>query len=524
MKGRKSGDEIGGGGVPFREERAQRAVRVPCPLHHSKKIFNVPTRYPPVDEVLKARNGPLVPGIQESCRIRSHRLEHPRHRSLDRRDAAEREGGREEGDDLAIRRVREAVSEDEGVRVEAARAPLPPQGLEAFAEEGEVRGAARAPSHPSYASIPAVSPRRADKEAPPPPEKKPDSSRTILVGVYGREIPREMAEDQLDELERLVETAGGKVVARALQERRGPDPATYVGSGKVEEIAEAARAQNVGWTVFDDELTPTQARNLDKKLPTQVLDRAGVILRIFAARARSREAMTQVELARSQQRGGDAFRGGAGERKIELDRRRVRTRIARLKEELKAIETQRDVRRKGLKRVATVSLVGYTNAGKTTLFNRLTASKEFAEDRLFATLDPRHARLHGVGGRAIVLADTVGFLRKLPHTLVASFKSTLAEVKDADLLVHVVDASSPQASEQRAVAEEVIAGFGVEKRRILLAYNKTDRPHAGALDADAIRISAATGAGLPELREAIVARLTALGSRMPFYGSGNDAR
>ena len=143
-----------------------------------------------------------------------------------------------------------------------------------------------------------MSPRRPDKEAPPPPEKKPDSNRTILVGVYGREIPKEMAEDQLDELERLVETAGGRVVARALQERRGPDPATYVGSGKVEEIAEAARAQNVGWTVFDDELTPTQARNLDKKLPTQVLDRAGVILRIFAARARSREAMTQVELAR----------------------------------------------------------------------------------------------------------------------------------------------------------------------------------------------------------------------------------
>ena len=288
-----------------------------------------------------------------------------------------------------------------------------------------------------------------------------------------------MAEDQLDELERLVDTAGGLVVARTLQERRGPDPATYVGSGKVEEVAEAARALGAGWTVFDDELTPTQARNLDKKLPTQVLDRAGVILRIFAARARSREAMTQVELARlqyelprlagpsrglAQQRGGGAFRGGAGERKIELDRRRVRTRIAKLKEELAHIETQRDVRRKGMKRVATVSLVGYTNAGKTTLFNRLTSSKEFAEDRLFATLDPRHARLQGVGGRAIVLADTVGFLRKLPHTLVASFKSTLAEVKDADLLVHVVDASSAQAAEQRAVAEEVIAGFGVEKR------------------------------------------------------------
>lgn len=378
-----------------------------------------------------------------------------------------------------------------------------------------------------------MSPPRAPKDAAPQVQSPPDSSRTILVGVYGREVPRALAEDHLDELERLVDTAGGVVVARALQERRSPDPATYVGSGKLEEIAEVARAQGAGWTIFDDELTPSQSRNLEKALPTNVLDRAGVILRIFAARARSREAMTQVELASlqyqlprlagksqglAQQRGGGAFRGGAGERKIELDRRRLRMRIAKLKEELGKIETQRDVRRKGMKRVATVSLVGYTNAGKTTLFNRLTSSKEFAEDRLFATLDPRHARLHGVGGRAIVLADTVGFLRKLPHDLVASFKSTLAEVRDADLLVHVVDASSPAASEQKAVAEQVLEELGVEKRRVLLAYNKTDRPSPEALDADGLRISAATGAGLPELREAIVARLSALGARLHVYG------
>ncbi len=377
-----------------------------------------------------------------------------------------------------------------------------------------------------------MSPPRAPKDAAPQPER-PDSNRTILVGVYGRELPRALAEDHLDELERLVDTAGGVVVTRALQERRSPDPATYVGSGKVDEIAEVARAQGAGWTIFDDELTPTQTRNLEKALPTNVLDRAGVILRIFAARARSREAMTQVELASlqyqlprlagtslglAQQRGGGAFRGGAGERKIELDRRRLRMRIAKLKDELRRIETQRDVRRKGMKRVATVSLVGYTNAGKTTLFNRLTSSKEFAEDRLFATLDPRHARLHGVGGRAVVLTDTVGFLRKLPHDLVASFKSTLAEVRDADLLVHVVDASSAAAAEQRAVADDVLAELGVEKRRILLAYNKTDRPSPGALDADGLQISASTGAGLAELREAIVARLRALGARLPVYG------
>ncbi len=381
-----------------------------------------------------------------------------------------------------------------------------------------------------------MSPRSPKDEAPLP--EKPDSNRTILVGVYGREVPRDLAEDHLDELERLVDTAGGVVVARALQERKAPDPATYVGSGKIDEIAEVARAQGAGWTVFDDELTPTQSRNLEKRLPTNVLDRAGVILRIFAARARSREAMTQVELASlqyqlprlagkaqglAQQRGGGAFRGGAGERKIELDRRRLRDRIAKLKDELRRIETQRDVRRKGMKRVATVSLVGYTNAGKTTLFNRLTSSKEFAEDRLFATLDPRHARLHGVGGRAIVLADTVGFLRKLPHDLVASFKSTLAEVRDADLLVHVVDASSPAAHEQKAVAEEVLAELGVEKRRVLLAWNKCDRPAPGALEAGGLRISAATGEGLAELRDAIVKKLLALGARIPLYGSGNES-
>ena len=362
---------------------------------------------------------------------------------------------------------------------------------------------------------------------------KPKSQKTILVGVFGRHVSKVAAEDHLEELSRLVETAGGVVVARVLQERRSPDPATYIGKGKVTEIAEAARDLGAGWTVFDDELSPSQIKNLDTELPTHVMDRAGVILQIFAARARSREAMTQVELARleyllprlsgagqglAQQRGGGAFRGGAGERKIELDRRRIRKRISTLKEELARIVKSREVRRKGMKRVPVVSLVGYTNAGKTTLFNRLTSSKEFAEDRLFATLDPRHARLHGVGGRAIVLADTVGFLRKLPHTLVASFKSTLAEVKDADLLVHVVDASSPQADEQRAVAEEVLEELGVPKRQVLLAYNKTDRPAALALDSAGLRISAVTGAGLPELREAIVERLGALGVKMPVYG------
>lgn len=361
---------------------------------------------------------------------------------------------------------------------------------------------------------------------------KPDSNKTVLVGVFGRELSRPAAEDHLDELERLVETAGGVVVARALQERRSPDPATFVGKGKVTEIAELAHAVGAGWTVFDDELSPSQVRNLDKLLPTRVRDRPSVILEIFASRARTREAMTQVELARleyllprlsgatglAQQRGGGAFRGGAGERQIELDRRKIRRRIATLKEELGRIEKSREVRRKNIRKVVTVSLVGYTNAGKTTLFNRLTASREFAEDRLFATLDPRHARLHGVAGKAIVLTDTVGFLRKLPHTLVASFKSTLTEVNDADLLVHVVDASSPQGEEQRQVAEDVLTEMGVPKERVLLVYNKTDVPPAFPLDSAGVRISATTGLGLDRLREAIVAKLEALHVPVPVYG------
>jgi GTP-binding protein HflX len=337
----------------------------------------------------------------------------------------------------------------------------------------------------------------------------------------------------MDELERLVETAGGAVVARVFQERRSPDPATYVGKGKLAEIAEAAAGLDARWIVFDDELSPSQVKNLVKQLPLEVLDRSSVILQIFASRARSREAMTQVELARlqymlprltgatadlAQQRGGGAFRGGVGEKQLELDRRTLRRRIATLKEDLERIERSREVRRRSLRRVATVSLVGYTNAGKTTLFNRLTSSKEFAEDRLFATLDPRHARLNGVEGRAIVLTDTVGFLRKLPHSLVASFKSTLTEVNEADILVHVVDASSEQSDEQRAVAESVLRELGVSEDRVLVVYNKTDRPSASPMDPSVPRISALNGEGLAQLRHAIVERLTAQGVEIPFYG------
>ncbi len=359
------------------------------------------------------------------------------------------------------------------------------------------------------------------------PKDPARNSRVILAGIFGRKLDRPSAEDHLDELERLVDTAGGRVAARVLQEREAPDPATFLGRGKLVEVAELAHNIEADWIVIDDELSPSQVRNLEKALPVHVLDRPAVILEIFASRARSREAMTQVELARlqyllprlsgsmadlAQQRGGGAFRAGGGEKKIELDRRKIRRRISVLKEDLVRIEKSQTVKRRRMQKVAVVALAGYTNAGKTTLFNKLTSSSEFAEDRLFATLDSRHARLLGVEGRPIVVSDTVGFLRKLPHSLVASFRSTLREVEDADLVVHVVDASSPQASEQRRVAEEVLESLGVEMERVLLVYNKIDLLPVGAATEGAPGISARSGEGLPELKRTIVSRLEALGT------------
>ncbi|MCC6131906.1 MAG: GTPase HflX [Acidobacteria bacterium] len=371
------------------------------------------------------------------------------------------------------------------------------------------------------------------------PSNKTENSKVILAGLFGRALPRAVSEDHLDELERLVDTAGGQVIARVLQERDTPDPATYLGRGKVREVAEQAGALSAGWIVVDDELTPSQVRNLEKELPARVLDRPAVILQIFAARARSREAMTQVELARlqyllprlsssaanlAQQRGGGAFRAGGGEKQIELDRRKIRRRIATLKEELERIEKSRGVQKRRLHRMAVIALAGYTNAGKTTLFNRLTSSREFAEDRLFATLDPRHARLLGVEGRPVVVSDTVGFLRKLPHSLVASFRSTLREVEEADLVVHVVDASSPQAEEQRQVAEEVLAGLGVDPERILLGYNKVDALTAKGENPEALSFSAKTGEGMAELKAAIVKRLESLGVPIPVPNYATEVR
>jgi GTPase len=345
--------------------------------------------------------------------------------------------------------------------------------------------------------------------------------KAILVGIANRSLPRAAAEEHLDELERLLDTAGGVEVGRFVKERAAPDPSTFLGKGSVEEVGAAASELGAKLVVFDEELTPAQTRNLEKAWDgVRVLDRPGLILDVFASHARTREARTQVELAQLQYllprlagrykrlsglRGGVGARGGAGEQKLELDRRRIRDRIARLRRDLEKIETARDVRRRGRKGFFQVAIAGYTNAGKTTLFNRLTRGSEYAADRLFATLDSRAARAASPKLRGIVFLDTVGFVRKLPPGLVASFRSTLAEIRDADLVLQVLDASSPRVDEERRISSEVLAELGVGDERILPVWNKRDLPGAFG-PSSAVRVSAKTGAGIAELEQAIELR------------------
>jgi GTPase len=332
-------------------------------------------------------------------------------------------------------------------------------------------------------------------------------------------MPRSVSEEHLDELERLVESAGGQVVGRVVQERSAPDPATYVGRGAVESIGEQALEEGAGLVVFDDELTPGQVRNLEKRWGDELtaLDRPGLILDVFASHARTREARTQVDLAQlqyllprltgrythlSRLAGGIGGRG-AGEQKLELDRRKIRDRIARLRRDLEKIETSRQVRRRSRAAHFQVAIAGYTNAGKTTLFNRLTRESAYAADRLFATLDSKAA--HGaVGSRlsGVVFLDTVGFVRKLPPSLVASFRSTLSEIREADLVLHVLDASSPRVDEERRVAADVLDELGVEPERIVPIWNKNDLPGARPPRGE-IGVSALTGEGFDALERAI---------------------
>jgi GTP-binding protein HflX len=342
---------------------------------------------------------------------------------------------------------------------------------------------------------------------------------TALVGLVCAATRRHEVEEHLEELVRLVDTAGGVVVDQQIQERRAPDPATVVGSGFIERLGERCEELKIATVVFDEDLSGTQARNLEQMLPenVKVLDRAAVILDIFAQRARSREAQTQVELAQlsyllprltrrwqhlSRQAGGIGTRG-VGETQLEIDRRLISKRIAQLKRKLAVIERDRRLRRERRQQHPTVALVGYTNAGKSSLFRRLTNVSVLVEDRLFATLDPRSRRVALGDEITAVLTDTVGFIRKLPHDLVAPFRSTLEVAVEADIVLHLVDVSHPEWQSHLLVGDEVLDNLGVDPKRVLVVLNKIDQlPGQRPVVPDQRRgghCSAHTGEGVDEL-------------------------
>jgi len=354
--------------------------------------------------------------------------------------------------------------------------------------------------------------------------------RIVLVGVAVPPATVEEEEAHLDELALLVDTAGADEAARVLQRRDAPDPATYVGKGKAEELREISLEVDADTVVFDDELTPAQSRNLEKILGRTAIDRTAVILDIFAQNARTQEGKAQVELAQlryrlprlrgrgkalSQQGGGIGTRG-PGETQLEVDRRRLLRRMTKLEAELVELSKNRRNQRKSRarSRLHSVSLVGYTNAGKSTLLNQLTDAGVLVEDRLFATLDPRTRRLDLPGGESVLLSDTVGFVRKLPHQLVEAFRSTLEVVKESDLLVHVVDASASDPQEQIDAVRSVLAEIGAGDVPELLAINKADvAPEAKRLaerHPGSVSISALTGDGVDDLLATIGDRLRAM--------------
>ncbi len=363
--------------------------------------------------------------------------------------------------------------------------------------------------------------------------------RIVLVGVTFPHGTVASTEAGLDELARLVDTAGADVVGRVVQRRDAPDPATFLGRGKADELLAVCLGTDADTVVFDDDLSPAQQRNLEKLLGRTAIDRTAVILDIFAQNARSQEGRAQVELALlryrlprlrgrgrtfSQQAGGIGTRG-PGETQLEVDRRRILERIRRLEADLGKLEQTRHVQRRGRQRSRQrlVSLVGYTNAGKSTLLNRLCASDVLVEDRLFSTLDPRTRRLDLPGGETVLVTDTVGFVRKLPHQLVEAFRSTLEVVAESDLVVHVVDGSAPDPEGQIDAVRSVLAEIGADSLPELVVVNKADAlgPDGGAggtgrgeevrrlvaSHPGSIVVSARTGAGLDQL-------LTTVGDRL----------
>jgi len=313
------------------------------------------------------------------------------------------------------------------------------------------------------------------------------AERAVLVGVIHPGQSDTEVKDYLDELEFLADTAGAVTLKRFIQRIEAPNPRTYIGTGKVLEIAEFVNVNKVDIVIFDDDLSPSQVRNIENSIGCRVLDRTNLILDIFAGRAKTSYARTQVELAQYQyllprltgmwkhlerQRGGIGLRG-PGETEIETDRRRIRKRIAHLKEQLEKIDIQMSVQRKNRSRLVRVALVGYTNVGKSTLMNLLSKSDIFAENKLFATLDTT-VRKVVIRDLPFLISDTVGFIRKLPHHLIESFKSTLDEVRESDILLHVVDISHPGFEEQIQVVNETLKEINSSDKPIILVFNKTD--------------------------------------------------
>jgi GTP-binding protein HflX len=355
-----------------------------------------------------------------------------------------------------------------------------------------------------------------------PEEKTKDAESAIIVGVITPQESRFTVRDHLNELEHLARTAGADVTDRVTQSLNSPDPATFIGSGKVRELARLTKQRDSDLVIFDDELSPVQVKNIEEEIDCKLLDRSGLILDIFASRAQTRAAKTQVELAQldylrsrltrrwthlSRQEGGIGTKG-PGEKQIEMDRRMIDKRMAKLRDKLEKIDQQRQTQRKNRSEHTTASLVGYTNAGKSTLLNALADEELLAEDRLFATLDATTRTVELDTNKEVLMSDTVGFIRKLPHRLIESFKSTLDEVRESDVLMHVVDVTHPNFDDQIRVVDETLEELGADDKPTLVVFNKVD-----ALDdqrllralredyPDASFISALRGIGLQQLKE-----------------------
>ena len=396
------------------------------------------------------------------------------------------------------------------------------------------------------------------------------TARVFLVGVELKSRTAAHVRESLDELEELAETAGAQIICEGIQKMAAPVAATYIGPGKAQEFAAQARANDVDTIIFDDELSPAQTRNLEKIFACKIMDRTALILEIFGQRARTREGKLQIEHAQlkyllprltrywshlSRQRGSTGSIGGEGESQLEADRRKLSERIEKIESELEKVVRQRETQRAGRQRSEwpLASIVGYTNAGKSTLLNALTGSAVLAEDKLFATLDPTTRRLRLPTNQNVLLTDTVGFIKKLPHGLVEAFKATLEEVVQADLLLHVVDISHPQAEEQIDAVNTVLMEIGAAEKPVLMVFNKIDQGNgSGTLNrlrekfSNAVAISAKTGEGIapllaelgtqlrpvrefldlrvPQEKAAVIARIHAVGQIVSSRYTGKTAR